>query len=447
MFDKDHVSPATRNIENCLTGRIQNRTARISVLGLGYVGLPLATAFASAGFSTHGLDISERKIDEILHSVDDTSDAGRLVGRLLDSGSLTVSSTPGSIAGSDIAIICVPTPLNKSSDPDLSYVTSALTQIIESIDTPALIVLESTTYPGTTREVLLQLLLDSGRQYGTDFLLAFSPERIDPGNHKYNVRNTPKIVGGIEPAATRVTSLLYSTIADEVVPVSSADAAEMTKLLENTFRSVNIALANETALMCDRLGIDVWEVVEAAATKPFGFMPFYPGPGIGGHCIPLDPHYLSWKLETLNYQARFIQLASQINREMPGYVVSKIVGALNIAKKSVNGSLILILGVAYKKDISDTRESPAHEIFQSLTQMGASVYYHDPYVSEWSPASKPIQSLSEEELRTASFDCAVVLTDHTCFDYESLLANCGFVVDSRNAVPRSNTVSGNIFRL
>lgn len=368
-----------------LLERLANRSAKIGIIGLGYVGLPLAVAFAQAGYEVIGLDLDSRKVEMLNkgHSyIPDvpTAQIATLTKPGRPNGHLRATTQYSDLHQVDAVSICVPTPLTKTKDPDMSYVISATESLMAVSHAGMLIVLESTTYPGTTDEVLVPRLKQAGLTVGEDVFIAFSPERIDPGNKHYGVKNTPKVIGGVTAACGEITKAYYGAIVDQVVPVSSAQAAEMVKLLENTFRAVNIGLVNEVALMCDKLGIDVWEVIQAASSKPFGFMPFYPGPGLGGHCIPIDPLYLSWKLKTLNYTARFIELASEINTSMPVHVVNKVMMALNDDSKSVRGSRIAILGVAYKKDVDDVRESPALDIIQLLMERGATVTYHDPFV-------------------------------------------------------------------
>jgi len=405
------------------------------VIGLGYVGLPLACEFARAGFSVEGIDVDEAKIGRLKsgHShVQDVPDDRLLV--LVKGGAIRPTHDFSVLASCDAVVICVPTPLRKTRDPDISYIVAAVDQIASHLHKGLLVVLESTTYPGTTEEVILPKLQASGLKAGRDFFLAFSPERVDPGNARYDTRNTPKIVGGVTPACSRVARALYEPAIEQVIPVSSTRAAEMVKLLENTFRSVNIGLVNEVALMCDRLGLDVWEVIDAAATKPFGFMPFYPGPGLGGHCIPIDPHYLSWKLKTLNYTARFIELASEVNTQMPHYVVSKVVDALNDQNRSVRDTRILVLGVAYKKDVGDVRESPALDVIKLLADRGADVRFNDPYAAEISIdggrkyASVP---LDRRELESASL--VIIVTNHSTYDYDFIVTHSRCVLDTRNA--------------
>ena len=413
---------------------ILTRRARFGVIGLGYVGLPLGTAFAESGFDVLGFDVNQETVDTLNAGASHIPDVpDRDVRRLVDDALFAATTDMSRLAEADVVSICVPTPLSKTRDPDISYVATATEQVARSLRRGQLIVLESTTYPGTTREVILPRLEQTGLKAGEDFFLAFSPERIDPGNTRYGIRNTPKVVGGLDQRSTDLAVLFYQQAIERVHPVASPEAAEMVKLLENTFRSVNIALANETALMCDRLGIDVWEVIDAASTKPFGFMPFYPGPGIGGHCIPLDPHYLSWKMKTLNYRARFIELASEINSSMPRHVVGKVAAGLNQRERSVKGSDILILGVAYKADIGDVRESPALDIIGLLQDDGANVLYHDPYVSEITLPTGRLQSEALTAERVAAADCVVIVTNHRALDLETVTQYARLVIDTRNA--------------
>ncbi len=419
-----------------LREKIRARRAQIGVLGLGYVGLPLALEFARSGFRVHGIDVDARKVASLQRGQSYVQDVpSSALREALDSGRFSAGTEFEVIGEIDAVIVCVPTPLRKTRDPDISYIVSALEEIVPRVHRGMLVVLESTSYPGTTEEILLPSLQQGGLRAGVDFFLAFSPERVDPGNTRYGIRNTPKVVGGITPACGRVASHLYRQAVENVVPVSTARAAEMIKLLENTFRSVNIALVNEIALICDRLGLEVWEIIDAAATKPFGFMPFYPGPGLGGHCIPIDPHYLSWKLRTLDYQARFIELAAEINGQMPQHVLSKVVDALNVRRKALRGSRVLIAGVSYKRDTNDTRESPALDLMRLLRERGARVRYHDPHVAALpsgahGPAERSVR-LTQASLRR--FDCAVIVTDHSAVDYQRLVDGCPVVVDTRNA--------------
>jgi UDP-N-acetyl-D-glucosamine dehydrogenase len=362
-----------------LLDRLNNREARVGIVGLGYVGLPLAVEFAEAGFSVIGLDVAQDKVDALNRGESYILDVpSERLKPLVQNGRFCATTEYADLRHADTISICVPTPLRKTKDPDMSFIIESVNSIAEICHEGLLVVLESTTYPGTTKEIVLEKLTGNGFRVGENVFIAFSPERIDPGNPRFGVRNTPKVVGGVTPACTEVSMALYSTAVDTIVPVSSPTSAEMVKLLENTFRAVNIGLVNEMALMCDKLGIDVWEVIQAAATKPFGFMPFYPGPGLGGHCIPVDPHYLSWKLKTLNYNARFIELASEINTSMPLYVMTKITDALNDEGKAVRGSKVVVLGVAYKRDVNDVRESPALDVLGLLQEKGANVVYNEP---------------------------------------------------------------------
>ncbi len=419
---------------NELERRIASKKARIGILGLGYVGLPLAMEFCRAGFRVTGFDVVPEKAAALNAGRSHIKDVpSRQVKAMVKAGRFTATTDFDLIAGMDAVSMCVPTPLSKTRDPDMSFVEAASREVCRRLHKGMIVVLESTTYPGTTEEVLLPLLSEGGLEVGKDFFLAFSPERVDPGNPVYGVRNTPKVIGGITPRCTEMAALLYSGAVDRVVPVRKAAAAEMVKLLENTFRSVNIGLVNEMALMCTRLGLDVWEVIDAAATKPFGFMPFRPGPGIGGHCIPIDPLYLSWKLRSLNYQARFIELADEVNSAMPEHVVELVARALNDHRKSVKGSRILVLGVAYKRDIEDLRESPALEIIGLLRARGADVRVADPFVESFrikEEVFRPVRA-TPKELKAA--DAAVIVTDHTGFDYASIVRNSRLVVDTRNA--------------
>lgn len=420
---------------------IKNRTAHIGVVGMGYVGLPLAVEFAEAGFTVTALDVAADKVDLLNAGESYIEDIPTTrLKPLVESGKLIATTNHQDLRDVDAISICVPTPLRKTKDPDMSFIIQAITSISEIAHEGMLITLESTTYPGTTEEIVRPRVEKNGLKVGENIFIAFSPERIDPGNKTYHVRNTPKVVGGITSDCTEVAATLYSIGVDTIVPVSSPTAAEMVKLLENTFRAVNIGLVNEMALMCDKLGIDVWEVIDAAATKPFGFMPFYPGPGLGGHCIPVDPHYLSWKLKTLNYTARFIELASEINTAMPLYVVDKITDALNDQAKSVRGSRIVVLGVAYKPDVNDVRESPALDIIELLRQKGADIVYHDPYVPSIKVSDDHFINscdYSIELLQAA--DCVVIVTNHSSYDWQEVLDNSPVIVDTRNAVSHVDT--------
>ena len=432
-----------------LRKKIKDRSALISVIGMGYVGLPLAVEFGRVGFKIAGIDILEKKIKTLnagKSDVDDIKDYE--VKELVDLKRLGTTNDFSQLKKADVAIVCVPTPLNKTKDPDVSFILAAVAEIAKYLHKGMLVVLESTTYPGTTDELLREKFEETGLIVGEDFFLAFSPERVDPGNPKFQTQNTPKIVGGTTPACLKVAQFFYEQVISQVIPVSSTKTAEMVKLLENTFRSVNIGLVNEVALMCDRLGIDVWEVIDAAASKPFGFMPFYPGPGLGGHCIPIDPHYLSWKLKSLNYYARFIELAGDINSHMPEYVVEKIVQALNTRKKAIKESNILILGVAYKRDVSDLRESPALDVIRLLQERGAFVKYSDPYVPVIRMDNGPdlkATPLNEQVLKAA--DCVVIVTDHTSFNYQWVVDKSSMIIDTRNATKNVATSKKKIFKL
>jgi len=431
-----------------LIEKIQSRKAEVAIIGLGYVGFPLAVEFASAGFSVTGIDLSESKIKVVNHGGSHIPDVDpSVVSPLVKKGLIKATTDFSVLAKADAMSICVPTPLNKTKNPDVSFILAASEQIKKHLRKGQLIVLESTTYPGTTEELILPMLQETGLKVGKDFYLAFSPERVDPGNKVYTIHNTPKVIGGCTPACLEAAQAYYGSIVDKVVPVSTTQAAEMVKLLENTFRSVNIGLVNEVALMCDVLGIDVWEVLQAAASKPFGYMPFLPGPGLGGHCIPIDPHYLSWKLKSLNYYARFIELAGEINSKMPDYVVELVTGALNQMEKSVKGAKILVLGVAYKKDIDDLRESPALDVIKLLQRKGASVCFTDPFVQEFNMNDKPLVSQELTAKLVASVDCVVVTTDHSGFDYPMVLKNARSIVDTRNAFGTRGLVSEKIVKL
>ncbi|MFP4171329.1 MAG: nucleotide sugar dehydrogenase [Candidatus Hydrogenedentota bacterium] len=411
----------------------KTQVENVGIIGLGYVGLPLAVEFARGGLHVIGVDVEPIRVAELNQGNSHILDVRpEDLAPLVSAGKLEATTDFGALAAVDAICICVPTPLRKSLDPDISYIVQAAEEVSRILKPGVLVVLESTTYPGTTEEVLLPKLEESGLKAGKDFHLAFSPERVDPGNQRFTTRNTPKVVGGVTPACVERAVSLYTHAVDHVVPVNSARAAEMVKLLENTFRAINIGLVNELAIICDRLGVDVWEVIEAAKTKPFGFMPFYPGPGLGGHCIPIDPLYLSWKLRTVNYTARFIELASSINSNMPEYVVEKITDALNGEKKSVNGSRILMLGVAYKRDVSDMRESPALDIMALLFHKGALLSYADPYVPEVDLLGEHFVADGLEE-GLERFDCVVIATDHSAFDYQRVVRESKVVYDARNA--------------
>ncbi len=427
-----------------LKEKLEQRQANIGVIGLGYVGLPLAVEFARAGFDVTGFDVDDAKVSDI--------NAGRSyildvrtedVAKCVNAGKLRATTDMSKLGEMDAVDICVPTPLRKTKDPDMSYVVSAAEQIAKYIHPGMLIVLESTTYPGTTAEVLQPMFEARGLKVGEGFYLAFSPERVDPANEKFNTRNTPKVVGGTTPACSEVAAALYSAAVDTVVPVSSTQVAEMVKLLENTFRAVNIGLVNEIALMSHRMNIDVWEVIDAARTKPFGFMPFYPGPGLGGHCIPIDPFYLSWKAKQSGFECRFIELAGHVNGSMPEYVVERISEALNTKKQAINGARIHLFGIAYKKDVSDMRESPALDILQLLHRRGAELSYTDPYVPSLKEGAVSLQSIAEDAVD--GIDCAVIATDHKVFNYAAMPKRFPLIVDTRNAL--KGNPAKNIFRL
>jgi UDP-N-acetyl-D-glucosamine dehydrogenase len=415
------------------------------VIGLGYVGLPLAVEFCHAGFDVTGFDVDAAKAAEINAGRSYIGDVSTNdLAACVATGRLRASTDMARLADMDVVDICVPTPLRKTKDPDMSYVVSASEQIAKYIHPGMLIVLESTTYPGTTAEVLQPMFEAKKLSVGRDFYLAFSPERVDPANEKFTTRNTPKVVGGTTPACVEVATALYRTAIDTVVPVSSTQVAEMVKLLENTFRAVNIGLVNELALMCHRMGIDVWEVIDAARTKPFGFMPFYPGPGLGGHCIPIDPFYLSWKARQYHFECRFIELAGHINGAMPEYVVQRVSEALNTRRQSINGSRIHLFGVAYKKDVSDMRESPALDIIELLHRRGAIITYTDPHVPQLRDGELRLTAVPEADAGTGA-DCAVICTDHSAFDYQGIASSFPVVVDTRNAL--KGITGDHVFRL
>jgi UDP-N-acetyl-D-glucosamine dehydrogenase len=444
-----HLTSAPADLAAALHAKLAARTARTGVVGLGYVGLPLAVEFARAGFSVTGIDLDARKVTAINEGRSYIQDVPTAeVAKFQTSGALSATADASAIAALDTINICVPTPLRKTKDPDLSFVVSAVEMIAEHLRPGQLVILESTTYPGTTDEVVKPILERRGLVAGADFFLAFSPERVDPGNEKWTTHNVPKVVGGLTPTCAALAKALYGASVETVVEVSSPRVAEMVKLLENTFRAVNIGLVNELALMCDRLGINVWEVVDAAATKPFGFMPFYPGPGLGGHCIPIDPFYLSWKVKEVGFEARFIELAGHVNGAMPHYVVQKVADALNTQSKAVRGSSLLVLGLAYKRDIDDFRESPAIDVMADLKQRGAILQYHDPYVPtlqarDW-PGGETLTStpLTVETLTAA--DGVIILTDHRVFDYAAIVRHARLIVDSRNAI---KTPAAHVFKL
>jgi UDP-N-acetyl-D-glucosamine dehydrogenase len=442
----------SETIKQTLLKHLNDRTARVAILGLGYVGLPLAVVFAEAGFNVIGIDPDQRKVTTINRGESHIQDIPtEQVARLVAEGRLQATTDFSALQNAEAVSICVPTPLRKTGDPDLSYIIDATQELAKYMHPGMVIVLESTTYPGTTREIMLPKLGDEkGLVVGESFFLAFSPERVDPGREDWTTINTPKVIGGITESCSKVAATWYSQALQKVVPVSSAEVAEMAKLLENTFRMINIGLVNEMAIMCNRLGVDVWEVIDAAATKPFGFMKFTPGPGLGGHCIPIDPLYLSWKLRALNYTARFIELASEINTNMPRYVVNLIQDALNAQSKALRGSRVLVLGVAYKPDIDDLRESPALDVIGLLEKKGATVAYHDPYIpsirhDDWEMSSVPDLMGAAQQA-----DCVVIITNHHSYDYSALLdlAETGpIVVDTRNALGELGKRHPRVFRL
>jgi UDP-N-acetyl-D-glucosamine dehydrogenase len=421
-------------MENMLAGKIESKSATTCVLGLGYVGLPLAMEMVRAGLNVIGIDLDRGKVEALQSGESYVHDiANSVLVNALDTGRFMVTHDVASLSRADTVSICVPTPLRKTKDPDLRYIMSAANDVAKHIRPGCLVVLESTTYPGTTEEIVGRALENRGFSIGEDVFVAFSPERVDPGNPVFHTKNTPKVIGGVTPACGRMAAALYECFVDEVVLVSSARVAETVKLLENTFRSVNIGLVNEMSMMCDRMGIDVWEVIAAASTKPFGFMPFYPGPGIGGHCIPLDPQYLSWKAKTFNFYNRFIELASDVNGNMPRYAVGRISEVLNTAGKALSRSKILVLGAAYKRDINDTRESPSIEIVNLLLQSGAFVDYNDPYVPKIETIDGMKASVSVTPSSISHYDCVIVGTDHSCYDMNMICKNAQLVFDTRNS--------------
>ena len=431
-----------------LRTKLQERNATAAVIGLGYVGLPLALEIASAGFNVVGIDLDPNKIATLKAGksyIGDVSD--KTITEAMKTRRFLPTADFTALGDVDTVSICVPTPLSKSRDPDISFILAATEKIRKYLHIGQLIVLESTTYPGTTDELILPELESSGLRVGKDFYLAFSPERIDPGNDFFNTRNTPKIVGGITAECTEIARIFYSQFIERVVAVSSTKCAEMVKLLENTFRSVNIGMVNELALMCDVLGVDVYEVIDAAATKPFGFIPFYPGPGLGGHCIPIDPHYLAWKLKALNFQARFIGLAAEINGMMPAVVTAMVGEGLNRFSKSIRGSKVLILGVAYKKNVSDCRESPALDIMRMLSEKGAVLSYNDPFVPSLRMNGHTLKSIELTSANIDSQDCIIILTDHSVYDFSRIIAASKLVVDTRNATKHLHEFKHKIIKL
>jgi UDP-N-acetyl-D-glucosamine dehydrogenase len=427
-----------------LSAKIRTKTARVGIVGLGYVGLPLAVEYAKTGYSVVGIDVQSSKVDAINEGTSYVQDVPTAdIAPLVREKRLTATSDFSVVRDLDTINVCVPTPLRKTKDPDMSYIVSACEEMAKHFHAGTLVILESTTYPGTTDELVRPMLEQSGLSAGEDFFLCFSPERVDPGNPKFQTKNIPKVVGGTTSLCTEMGTLFYSQALQTVVPVSSTQVAEMVKLLENTFRMINIGLVNELAVMCARMNINVWEVIDAAATKPFGFMPFYPGPGLGGHCIPIDPFYLSWKSKQAGIEARFIELAGYVNGQMPNFVVEKVQNALNDAIKPLRGSHVHILGVAYKRDIDDVRESPAIDVMHLLQQRGAQVTYTDPHIPKLRLDGAVLES--QNESAAAAADCVVIVTDHSNFDYSTLVKNAKLIVDTRNAL--KNYDSQNIIRL
>lgn len=429
-----------------LERKLEDKTALVGIVGLGYVGLPLAVAFTEAGLKVLGIDIRQENVDSVnqgrsyIADVEHKRISDAIAARLLEA-----TTDQSRLSEVDVICICVPTPLTKVKEPNLSYVIHESEEISKYLRQGQLVVLESTTYPGTTRDVVLPILERSGLKVGHDFYLAYSPERVDPGSKNFNIRNTPKVVGGVDPASTRLVEILYRQVADDVVPVSSPDVAEMTKIFENIFRSVNIALVNELALLCEKMGISVWEVIDAAATKPFGYMPFYPGPGIGGHCIPLDPYYLSNKAREYDFHTRFIELAADINEQMPYYVANRISEALNSNGKRLKDAKVLVLGVAYKKDVDDIRESPALKIIKTLREKGAVLRYNDPGIGSIQIGEDILTSVDLTDDLLSLVDCVVIATDHSCYDYQNIVDKATLVFDARGATKKLR--GNNIVRL
>ncbi len=436
-------------VRTTLIEKLNKRSAKVAVIGMGYVGLPLATVFAEAGFDVIGVDPIDWKMEKLNRGESYILDIpNEQVARLVKAGKLKGTTDYSVLAGVDAVSICVPTPLRQTGDPDLSFIISAAEGLAPYAHSGMVVVLESSTYPGTTRELVLPRMTEnSGLKIGEEIFVAFSPERVDPGRTDWTTKNTPKVVGGITPQCSEVAAAWYRQALDTVIQVSSTEVAEMTKLLENTFRMINIGLVNELAIMCDRLGVDVWEVIDAAATKPFGFMKFTPGPGLGGHCIPIDPLYLSWKLKSLNYTAHFIELASEINTGMPRFAVGKVQDALNNVEKSLKGSRILVLGAAYKPDIDDLRESPALDVMRLLEQKGARVDYHDPYIPVIHEDGGERRSVTDMMAAVRAADCVVIITNHKVYDYAAILAASRLVVDTRNALGAAAKNNPKVVRL
>jgi UDP-N-acetyl-D-glucosamine dehydrogenase len=424
------------NWSGVLEEKFRARSAKTGVVGLGYVGLPLAVEFAKAGFDVIGIDVLQSKVDLLNQGISYIQDIPtETLAPLVQSGKLRATTDFATVRELDTIDICVPTPLRKTKDPDMSFIDAACREMAKHFTPGKVVILESTTYPGTTEELVLPMLEESGLKVGEDFFLCFSPERVDPGNEKYQTKNIPKVVGGITPSCTQVGAAFYRQSLEHVVPVSSTQVAEMVKLLENTFRMINIGLVNEIAMMCHRMGINVWEVIEAASTKPFGFMPFFPGPGLGGHCIPIDPFYLSWKTKQAGIEARFIDLAGYINGQMPHYVVERVQNALNDVKKPLKGSRVHIMGVAYKRDIDDVRESPALDVMHVLGERGATITYSDPYVPEIR-VEKGVLKAQDPAACLAEADCTVIITDHKSADYDQVVEKAQLIVDTRNALKK-----------
>ena len=421
-----------------LLAKAKDRTAIFGVVGLGYVGLPLAMELVRAGYRVLGVDVNPRVVDLLNGGSSHIQDVpSATVADAVNAKKFSATADLSRLKEPDVVSISVPTPLSKTKDPDVSYVLAATESVRKALRRGQLVVLESTTYPGTTRELMLPALESTGLKVGEDFFLAFSPERVDPGNERFNTRNTPKVVGGITPNCLKAAVALYQPAIDTLVPVSSPEAAELVKILENTFRSVNIGLVNEMAIVCDKLGVDVWEVIEAASTKPFGFMKFTPGPGVGGHCIPLDPHYLAWKMRTLNYKTRFIELAGEMNAEMPEFWVRKVVDQLNEQGKAVRGSRVMLIGVAYKKNIDDIRESPALDVIKLLHQRGADISYHDPHVPVLKEDGITMSSVALTQESVKKADCVIIVTDHAAVDYKLIARHARATVDTRHVLPRA----------
>ena len=434
-MDKYKPERVANSVASELIGKIQDKSAKIGVIGLGYVGLPLAVDKAIAGYEVTGFDIQQKRVDMVNQGINYIGDVvDEELRQVVSDGRLRATTDYDEIKDLDIVTICVPTPLDKNKQPDLTYIRNSAQEVAKRLHAGMLVVLESTTYPGTTEEEVKPILESTGLKCGTDFFLAFSPERVDPGNKLYNVKNTPKVVGGVTPVCTKVAATLYSNVLEsDVFEVSSPKVAELEKLYENTFRNVNIALANELALICDRMGISVWEVIEAASTKPYGFMAFYPGPGLGGHCIPIDPFYLSWKAKEYDYYTKMIETSAVINDAMPEFVVDRVYRILNRFKKPLNGSTILVLGVAYKKDIDDMRESPALKVISLLEKEGSHVIYNDPYIPSFTLAGKVYNSAPVTIELLAGVDLVVITTDHSSYDYDLIVEQAPYVFDTRNA--------------